>query len=580
MIYIKKNYIFVLFLFIVLSLLFISSFSPIITRGEGREGLIVKSLSWGESFILPLRHGTEIPSKPPLFHWIGYGLSVITGEVGPLEIRAGSAVGTVVLLVGTYLFFTAHAGSLLGLLTTLILFSSLEVLRYSTQARVDPLFAGVFSAAVYCMFSFYVGKGSQLLTAFGSLLFLVLAVLAKGPFGLILPAAVLVLYLFAKWEVPDSRVLLKGLVIFIFALLLSSIWYFLAYKVGGDRFLDVQLLKENAYRVVKAEGDERGHEKPFYFSFIYLCLAFIPWSLFLPRVVSGMIAIKKEGEIRNSKILLFSLAWVVLFIFAVIGSVSKRSVYFLPALAPLSYIFVISFIKTQSLVLNSWIIKYEKILANLLRFLLIILSVLILFALFSPYSLSLLKVVSDKSLFDRISELVGLQSQASLVMLFIVVLFSYREFAIGFYSLHNERVEKALLEISIGLVFLFYGAQVLVVSRVMALESPKEFMIESSLLLPPKNNGLLNQVVQYKNEYYAPAFYLDRQLPVINSIQDLTQCVIDECTYETFIYVSEKDLHEFENIAFTELVRSKENLANRGERLVLIKLKTNVNYNQ
>ena len=42
----------------------------IYTRGEGREAIVVQSMLANSDYVLPLRNDIEIPSKPPLFHWI------------------------------------------------------------------------------------------------------------------------------------------------------------------------------------------------------------------------------------------------------------------------------------------------------------------------------------------------------------------------------------------------------------------------------------------------------------------------------------------------------------------------------
>jgi len=573
---VNRKLIYLAFPILVFLLLFVSSFTPVVTRGEGREGLIVKALSWGESFILPLRHGEEIPSKPPLFHWVGYGLSKVTGHVGPMEIRAGSALGTALLIVGTYLFFSLHSGALIGLLTTSILASSLEVMRYSTQARVDPLFAGVFSSAVYFIFSFYVGKGSRVVTGLGSLFFLVLSVLAKGPFGLILPVGVLVIYLLFRFEQPDFKTLTKGFLIFLVALGLSSIWYVLAYKVGGDKFLEVQLLKENAYRVVKAEGDERGHEKPFYFTFLYLILASIPWCFFLPRIASGFNALKREAEFKSNKILLFSVSWVSLFVLAVMVSVSKRSVYFLPALPALSFIITLCMIEAQKLVLRGWIVKYEKLLGLVLNLAISVLIIAFLVILSLPMYQPFLEAFVANESFLRMLRVISVLKDYVCLIYLVGLVMAHKYFTRAFARLRDARVEDAIREISLSLIMLFFVTQVLIASRVMGIESPEEFMVKAETLLPSnQDSGVTDSqdIVQYKNEYYAPAFYLDRPVPVIGGIMELNKCASKFCVQrETYLFLEESDLSDFNKIPYEVLLLSTEKLANRDQKLVLIKL--------
>ena len=53
---------------------------PFYTRGEPREAVVVWEICSTGEWILPLRNGTEIPSKPPLFHWLGALLAKALGR--------------------------------------------------------------------------------------------------------------------------------------------------------------------------------------------------------------------------------------------------------------------------------------------------------------------------------------------------------------------------------------------------------------------------------------------------------------------------------------------------------------------
>ena len=65
---------------------------PFYTKGEPREGLQVWEEVHHGKWILPLRNGTEVPSKPPLFHWVGGLASIALGRVDELTIRLPSAI--------------------------------------------------------------------------------------------------------------------------------------------------------------------------------------------------------------------------------------------------------------------------------------------------------------------------------------------------------------------------------------------------------------------------------------------------------------------------------------------------------
>lgn len=553
---------FVVFLLFV----FLSSFTPVLTRGEGREGLVIKAMEWGESIILPLRHGTEVPSKPPFFHWIGYGVSKLTNNIGPMEIRAGSALGSTLLLVGTYLFFSQVETAFVATLISLVLFSSLEFIRYSTQARVDPIFAGVFSWAVFSIFRFYEGTSSRVLSGAAVVIFLVLSVLAKGPFGLVLPVAVLMFYLAIRRERLNYSVLFKGVGLFLVALILGSVWYFLAYKVAGERFLEVQLLKENAYRVVKAEGDERGHEKPFFFTFIYLFLATIPWSLFLPRIFFGLRAMIKEGELRQNKYFALSMAWISLFLLAVLFSVSKRSVYFLPALPAVSYLIVLGVIKSQSLTLRSWVLRYEKILSGIVALLFSVMALSVFLALISSFWPSLISGFSFGKRDDLVRNILSSLSVPCLGLEFVVLILAVKYLGKGFKQFVSARVEDGMSLISVVFILVFFMSQILVVSSVTKELSPAGFSGEVNRVL----SGAKSKVFQYKNEFYAAAFYLDRYAPVVDSEEEVLSCEGEECLEDRYMLASQSKLSELKR--FHLELESTQNLANGDDKLCLLKL--------
>jgi hypothetical protein len=49
---------------------------PFYTKGEAREAIVVWEIVHSGEWILPLRNGQIVPSKPPLFHWCGAFLSL------------------------------------------------------------------------------------------------------------------------------------------------------------------------------------------------------------------------------------------------------------------------------------------------------------------------------------------------------------------------------------------------------------------------------------------------------------------------------------------------------------------------
>ena len=318
--------------------LFIIGRAPFATKGEAREGLVVKNMLEQKNFILPLRNLSEIPSKPPLFHWIAAGASGDTAS--EFSVRLPSPIFALIALITFSLLLVRR--EINPLFPILICASAFEWMRSSQGARVDMAFSSTLAVT---LISFFVLLTSPNLRAAHRLSYSILlalgfagAILSKGPAGGIIPLLITGLFFLPEFLKDYTKGLKKS------ALLVPSLvlggglavwWYFAAYKVGGERFLEVQLFKENLSRLTGDGKFEVGHEKPFFWGPIELIVAFLPWSLALPLVVRDAYRARwyPSGSLKR-----FCL--IVVGVFLVICSIasSKRPVYFLPVFPFLAYL--------------------------------------------------------------------------------------------------------------------------------------------------------------------------------------------------------------------------------------------------
>jgi len=74
---------------------------PIWRHGEVREGLVVQGIVHTHEWILPFRNG-ELPSKPPLFHWIAALTAFVLGLSDSI-VRLPSVIGAEVIVIATFL---------------------------------------------------------------------------------------------------------------------------------------------------------------------------------------------------------------------------------------------------------------------------------------------------------------------------------------------------------------------------------------------------------------------------------------------------------------------------------------------
>ena len=306
--------------------------TPFFTRGEPREALVVQTIVRGEGIILPMRNGTELPSKPPLFHWLGALASVAHGRLSEGTIRAPGLVASLVAVAATATAAWAWWGPATAALTSVVLATSFQWLASSVSARVDMILAAAITLALL-LFARAIETGRRIpATAYA---LLAAATLTKGPIGLVLPCTVALITLALRGELRflgwrDLRLL--GIWTGV-----AGLWYVAAFVVGGEDFFAKQILKENVFRVLDPDAVEAGHVAPFWYYVPLLAAGLAPWSLFLPGLAAaawtrgGTAAPTLESPNRFDPHTVFALVWggVAFVMFSLAGS--KRAVYLLPA---------------------------------------------------------------------------------------------------------------------------------------------------------------------------------------------------------------------------------------------------------
>src|SRR5713101_3924926 len=299
---------------------------PFYNYEESKEALVVWEMVNGGGWILPLRNGTELPLKPPLFHWCGALIASIGGRVNEFAVRLPSAFSATATVLLTFFFGRALWNWRVGLLAALILATSPEWMRWAVTARSDMIMTFFLTAACMTFFHLWQEGATRQRTIYLFYLSIGLATLAKGPLGLILPGLVVLFSLGVTRELSFLRRmrLAEGAVI-VFVVALS--WYGLALWQRGSEFFQRQVLDENVFRFLDNPqgGPSRDHGLFYYVP--TLCVGMLPWSLFFPALVHFLF--RSRAELRERK-LLYPLVWCLTgLIFFSLAS-GKRSNYLLP----------------------------------------------------------------------------------------------------------------------------------------------------------------------------------------------------------------------------------------------------------
>ncbi|MBM4258715.1 MAG: glycosyltransferase family 39 protein [Deltaproteobacteria bacterium] len=296
---------------------------PFYTKGEPREATVVWEIYTTNEWILPLRNGHLIPSKPPLFHWLGTLVSYASGGVSEFSIRFPSAALATVGVLLTYGTGVALWGVEAGAVAAVILATSFEWSRAATTARVDMTLTVCMVAAFLFFLFLYRRKDVRPREAFLFYVLLGLATLAKGPVGAILPGLTVLCFLAARRDLTFLRhlyVIVGGFLV----LLIAGSWYGLALWQGGYDFFTKQIMKENVLRFFTSDA---GHEHPFYYFLPNLFLGMAPWSFFFPPFV---VYIYRQRRVWAEKEYLYLIVWIATVFLFYSAAKSKRSVYILP----------------------------------------------------------------------------------------------------------------------------------------------------------------------------------------------------------------------------------------------------------
>jgi 4-amino-4-deoxy-L-arabinose transferase-like glycosyltransferase len=292
--------------------------------------------------------------KPPLVYWLMAIAYQVVG-VNAWSARFPSALAATVLVgMGFYVlrrFGFARPGDLengsapaqdvtASLWCSAFIGSALIALNPQTLvwARTgvsDMLFSGCIGTALLAFFMGYAQpqfpqrQARWYMAAYG---LSALAVLAKGPVGIVLPGLIVLVFLFytgnLKVVLREMR-LLRGSLLF---LAITIPWYVLVIWANGEAYINSFFGYHNVERFTRVVNNHGG---PWFFYFLVVPIAFVPWSVYLPIAIARLRFWQLDRwrqQPRSQQLGLFALVWfTVIFGFFTIA-VTKLPSYTLPLL--------------------------------------------------------------------------------------------------------------------------------------------------------------------------------------------------------------------------------------------------------
>lgn len=299
-------------------------------------------------YITPFFNEETRFDKPPLVYWL-MAIAYSTIGVNEWAVRLPSALSAFALVcLGFYtlLFFgistsdsytrsstlTPRSFFCAGLGAALIALNP-ETIAWARIGVSDMLLTGCMCSALLCFFLGYaqpLKPRIQIRWYLACYVLVGLAILAKGPVGIVLPGIIIGLFLLyvGKFRevLREMRIVWGGLLI----LVIAVPWYILVIGANGWNYINSFFGYHNIERFT---GVVNNHSAPWYFYFLVVLLGFAPWSIYLPVAIAQTRFWHRSywrSTHRSTHLSLFALFWFAsIFIFFTIA-VTKLPSYVLP----------------------------------------------------------------------------------------------------------------------------------------------------------------------------------------------------------------------------------------------------------
>ena len=335
---------------------------------EPRYAWIAREMAEAGDWVTPRLYGKPWFEKPPLYYWgaaLGFKFFGVSDATARLPGAVSALLATLVL---AWLAWRLY-GMETSLWLLLLLPSTVGMIGFSHAAAPDMPFAATLTIAMAAAaillrlevatsdLAQYAGQLEQAepfartkwLAALVFGISLGLAVLAKGPGGIILAGGAIFLWALVTSRCRDAFHLLHPIAIAAFCLTTLP-WYVLCARRNPD-FFRIFIIEHNFKRYLTPEFQ---HIQPFWFYVPVLLVAVLPWTLLLFPVIADVTR-SIQNRLHSGAPGVFFASWIVFPLLFFSFSQSKLPGYILPAVPPLVLLMADGMAKR--IFANSWLLR-------------------------------------------------------------------------------------------------------------------------------------------------------------------------------------------------------------------------------
>lgn len=314
---------------------------PFMDVDETRYVSIAKHMFLSKDYLTLYLNGEYFFEKPPLYFWsecLSFG---VFGHINEFTARFPCALYALLLTFGVYFTGKKIVSIRFGLISALVLSTSLEFTMLARYAILDIVVTSLIGLSVLCGFlTQFIQDKNKKYFWWLFYIFSGLAVLAKGIPGFVIPFGVMFFVTlfnrtFKQCFKPVN--IIPGIILF---LLIVLPWHIIMLNQYNPMFFNEYIMKHHISRFLSA--NEINRARPFSYYIVVLLWGIIPYIFPLVGVLIGKIVHFKKTDFSNltntQKFLWFNIiAFAFTFLFFT-SSKTKLITYILPAYMFLAYI--------------------------------------------------------------------------------------------------------------------------------------------------------------------------------------------------------------------------------------------------
>lgn len=313
-------------------LLTLAALRPLAVPDEGRYAEVGRWMMMSGDWVTPRLNGIPFLHKPPLLHWLEASVQGVFGP-SPWSARLVPALHAALMLAGLYVAARRFASPAFARRAALMLGASGAFLLGGQYVNHDTMVAAWIATAIWCFaLAFMHGARPHAGWARAGFVACALGVLSKGLIGLVLPGAVLFVWLSwtRQWRKVPGLPWLSGLALFA---AIAVPWFVLIERrqPGALQYLF------GVHQFGRYTGTTFNNPQPVWFYVAALPLLLFPWAFF--ALNRGWVPDQSRSNASQTIAKPWlDLCWIWLAVILLFFSIprSKLVGYILPVLPPLA----------------------------------------------------------------------------------------------------------------------------------------------------------------------------------------------------------------------------------------------------